>query len=66
MGVALIMGWPSSPAQGGETPALPENLAAVEPATPMPVFSLPGLNGEAFKSAALQGQVVVVRFWATW
>jgi hypothetical protein len=41
-------------------------LAEVKPAMPMEAFTLPGLNGSAFDSSALQGKVVVVRFWATW
>jgi cytochrome oxidase Cu insertion factor (SCO1/SenC/PrrC family) len=44
----------------------PMGLAEVKPGTPMPVFRLPGLNGTTFESSALQGKVVVVRFWATW
>jgi peroxiredoxin len=41
-------------------------LAEIKPATPMPAFRLPGLSGTMFDSSALQGKVVVVRFWATW
>jgi peroxiredoxin len=41
-------------------------LAEIKPAAPMPVFHLPGLSGTTFDSSALQGKVVVVRFWATW
>jgi hypothetical protein len=44
----------------------PRGLAEVKPATSMPAFSLPGVGGAAFDSSALQGKVVVVRFWATW
>jgi hypothetical protein len=50
----------------GETPEPPMGLAPVEPATPMAAFTLPTLNGGTFDSSALQGKVVVVRFWATW
>jgi peroxiredoxin len=32
----------------------------------MPEFELPDTNGATLRSAALQGKVVVVRFWATW
>jgi peroxiredoxin len=32
----------------------------------MPEFELPEANGETVRSAALQGKVSVVRFWATW
>jgi cytochrome oxidase Cu insertion factor (SCO1/SenC/PrrC family) len=64
--MALIVGFPSSYAQGGEKSGPPDGMATVSPPVPMPEFSLPHLNGEVFQSSALQGQVVVVRFWATW
>jgi len=41
-------------------------LAAPDQSTSMPAFELPDANGETFRSADLQGKVVVVRFWATW
>jgi cytochrome oxidase Cu insertion factor (SCO1/SenC/PrrC family) len=44
----------------------PMGLAEIKPATPMPAFQLPALGGNTFDSSALQGKVVVVRFWATW
>jgi cytochrome oxidase Cu insertion factor (SCO1/SenC/PrrC family) len=50
----------------GETPEPPMGLAAVKPATPMPPFSLPGLQGSGFDASALKDKVVVMRFWATW
>jgi cytochrome oxidase Cu insertion factor (SCO1/SenC/PrrC family) len=50
----------------GETPEPPMGLAQVTPATPMAAFTRPTLNGSAFDTSALQGKVVVVRFWATW
>jgi cytochrome oxidase Cu insertion factor (SCO1/SenC/PrrC family) len=48
------------------SPTLPEGLAAPGQSTSMPEFELPDANGETIRSAALQGKVVVVRFWATW
>ena len=50
----------------GEALEPPMGLAEVKPAMPMEAFTLPGPNGSAFDSSALQGKVVVVRFWATW
>ena len=47
-------------------PPLPEGLVAPNQSTSMPEFALPDVNGETIRSAALQGKVVVVRFWATW
>ena len=50
----------------GEALEPPMGLAEVKPAKPIAAFTLPSLNGSAFDSSALQGKVVVVRFWATW
>jgi cytochrome oxidase Cu insertion factor (SCO1/SenC/PrrC family) len=50
----------------GDTREPPMGLAEVKPSTPMAAFTLPSLNSSAFDSSALQGKVVVVRFWATW
>jgi cytochrome oxidase Cu insertion factor (SCO1/SenC/PrrC family) len=44
----------------------PMGLAEIKPAVPMPAFTLPAMGGATFDSSALQGKVVVVRFWATW
>jgi len=52
--------------RAAEQPDPPEGLIAPSPSTSMPVFELPDTNGETVRSAALQGKVVVVRFWATW
>jgi cytochrome oxidase Cu insertion factor (SCO1/SenC/PrrC family) len=50
----------------GEGRTLPEGLTAPTQPAPMPEFSLPSVSGTTMQSAALQGKVVVVRFWATW
>jgi cytochrome oxidase Cu insertion factor (SCO1/SenC/PrrC family) len=63
--LALVVGYPLGTATG-ETLEPPMGLAEVKPAKPIAAFTLPGLNGSAFDSSALQGKVVVVRFWATW
>jgi hypothetical protein len=44
----------------------PPGLAAPRPATPMPDFSLPNVDGTTVHAADLQGKVILVRFWATW
>ena len=65
--LATLTFWlPSGHAQDGKKAKPPEGLAEVSPAMPMPAFSLPDLNGNAFNSSALQGQVAVMRFWASW
>jgi hypothetical protein len=50
----------------GEAPSLPAGLAAPSQRTPMPEFSVLGIDGTTLRSADLLGKVVVVRFWATW
>ena len=36
------------------------------PATQAPAFSLPDLEGKTIFSAAFQGQLLLINFWATW
>lgn len=50
-------------AHGAET-RLPEGLTAK--ATAMPAFALPTTAGSELDSRSLAGQVVVIRFWASW
>lgn len=38
----------------------------LKPASAAPAFSLPDLNGRAFKSSQLKGSVVLLDLWATW
>lgn len=64
-GLMAVWGLPSA-GTSGEAADLPSGLSEVSPALPMPAFRLPALNGATMESAALQGKVVVVRFWATW
>jgi hypothetical protein len=47
-------------------PKLPEGLKAPEKAAPMPAFELPTTAGAQLDSGSLAGQVVVIRFWASW
>lgn len=62
----ILFGWAAAGVVAGEVVEPPLGLGAVQPATPMPMFKLPVVNGEPFNSSTLQGKVVVVRFWATW
>ena len=52
--------------RAAEQPTPPEGLAPQSQLTPMPVFELPGPDGQPVRSEDLRGKVVVVRFWATW
>ena len=62
---ACILARPEAPVAEPALPP-PAGLAAPGQPTPMPDFSLPGVNGTTVRAADLQGKVVVVRFWATW
>jgi cytochrome oxidase Cu insertion factor (SCO1/SenC/PrrC family) len=64
-GMVVLFG-ASTASAAAESVTPPTGLGEVKPATPMPTFSLPGIDGKAFDSSALQSKVVVVRFWATW
>lgn len=63
LGVAL---WqlPLGHAAGPTT--LPEGLKAPEKPARMPAFELPTTADGKLDSRSLAGQVVVVRFWASW
>jgi cytochrome oxidase Cu insertion factor (SCO1/SenC/PrrC family) len=63
--MAVVLG-ASAASAAAESVTPPTGIGEVKPATPMPTFSLPGIDGKAFDSSALQSKVVVVRFWATW
>ncbi|PON16682.1 hypothetical protein C2W62_17115 [Candidatus Entotheonella serta] len=47
-------------------PTPPSGLYALPQPAVMPSFNLPTTNGDTLDSTALAGQVVIVRFWATW
>lgn len=57
--------WPSLLAAAAQ-PAPPSELKALAKPTAMPAFVLPTTAGAKLDSKALEGQVVVIRFWASW
>jgi cytochrome oxidase Cu insertion factor (SCO1/SenC/PrrC family) len=63
--LALLLGLTVGAATS-ETLQPPMGLVEIKPAAAVPTFHLPGLSGTTFHSSALQGKVVIVRFWATW
>ncbi|MCC6531834.1 MAG: hypothetical protein IT531_04730 [Burkholderiales bacterium] len=62
--VAVAAAW-HGPLPAAQAP-LPPGLAAPAKPSPMPAFDLPTTAGATLRSAALRGQVVVIRFWASW
>jgi hypothetical protein len=56
--------WPALLAAAAQ-PAPPELKPPAKP-TAMPAFVLPTTAGAKLDSKSLQGQVVVIRFWASW
>jgi len=46
--------------------AMPAGLSAPAQPTMMPAFDLPTTAGHALNSTSLKGQVLVIRFWASW
>jgi len=55
-----------SMAHAQTAPPPPSGLTALEQPVAMPSFNLPSTQGGTLDSSALQGKVVLVRFWATW
>jgi hypothetical protein len=45
---------------------LPAGLTALREPQSLPEFEAPGVNGTTVRSADFQGQVMVLRFWASW
>ena len=45
---------------------LPSGLSAPPKPTQMPQFELPTTAGNTLRSESLRGQVVIVRYWASW
>jgi len=49
-----------------QAPALPKGLVAPEQRKSLPAFSLPDINGGIVRSGDFSGNVLILRFWATW
>lgn len=62
--VVLALGFAAAIA--ADLPAPPAGLSAPPKPTAMPAFDLPTTAGSTFRSESLRGQVIVVRYWASW
>ena len=60
----MLGGFSMAHAEPAPTP--PNGLTALAQPAAMPSFQLTATNGDTLDSASLAGQVVIVRFWATW
>ena len=49
-----------------QTSALPRGLVAPDQRKSLPDFSLPDMNGRTVRSGDFSGNVLILRFWATW
>ena len=45
---------------------IPAGLHAIQPPTDLPAFNLPDASGNMVRSSDLVGNVLILRFWATW
>jgi hypothetical protein len=66
VGTACCVAWAFAPLVQGAEQALPPELKAPAKPTAMPAFVLPTTAGSKLDSKSLQGQVLVIRFWASW
>ena len=64
LGLLLTLSPLRTPA--ADSPQLPEGLSAPGQLTPVPGFELPDPDGNPVRAEDLRGEVVVVRFWASW
>ena len=49
-----------------QTKTMPPGLVVVQPPTALPAFSLPDVDGKTLRSTGVLGNVLILRFWATW
>ena len=60
----LLLG--AAPLALAASPGVPAGLNPPAKPTAMPAFELPTLAGQTLRSETLKGQVLVIRFWASW
>jgi len=63
--IAATVAW-MAPANGADLPSPPKGLAAPAKPAALPAFDLPTTAGMRLRSETLKGQVLVIRFWASW
>ena len=64
LGVGVMIGRQGTP--GGAARASTQRPTSVERDQLAPLFALPNTTGETVALSSLEGQVVLVNFWATW
>jgi len=63
--VLMLVAW-CIVATAADLPAFPTGLSAPPKPLSMPAFELPTATGALVRSSALRGQVLLVRYWASW
>lgn len=64
--VIVILGLGIAHAQADDLPPLTHNLTEINPRLVVPELTLTDLDDKTFDLSSLQGNVVVINFWATW
>ena len=63
---ALALAAWSGIGKAADLPAFPPGLSAPAKPLVMPAFELPMTDSNTLRSESLRGQVVIVRYWASW
>ncbi len=63
--VIVLAAWCVAATAAG-LPAFPPGLSKPAKSLVMPAFELPTATGALVRSSALHGQVLIVRYWASW
>jgi len=65
LAIAATVAW-CGPVSAADMPSPPAGLTAPAKPTTLPAFDLPTTAGTQLRSETLKGQVLVIRFWASW
>jgi len=64
--IASVLLTGTAPLAAAAAPGMPPGLNPPAKPTVMPAFELPTVSGSPLRTDSLKGQVLVVRFWASW
>lgn len=66
IGAVVFFGAPTGPATNSDAVIITSNTPAPITGAPAPDFSLTSTQGKKISLSSLQGQPIVINFWATW